>query len=281
MAPRAGASGATGAPSVSLTTSRAGSWVWGVGDDWDSATERTVGSGQTKVDEFLASAGDTFWVQRQTSTTPLSGTQVTLNDTAPTGDRWNLAAVEVLGAAQNPPPPAPTLTSTVPASPANQNAPKLLGSAAAGSQVSIYSTSDCTGDAARDRHRRRTGSGNHGHGARQLEHRPARHRDRVGQHLLLLGAAHLRRGLGRAADPDRRPPGGTQRQRRRLLRILRRRPGWLRRRLAAVPPRLDRSKRLGSVHLAQELQRPRRRSPPLRSAGDRPGREHRRLAGAL
>ena len=42
-------------------------------------------------------------------------------------------------------PPAPTLSSTVPASPANQNAPKLLGSAAAGSQVSIYSTSACTG----------------------------------------------------------------------------------------------------------------------------------------
>ncbi len=42
-------------------------------------------------------------------------------------------------------PPAPTLTSTIPASPANQNSPKLLGSAAAGSQVSIYTTSDCSG----------------------------------------------------------------------------------------------------------------------------------------
>ncbi len=142
----AGGSVATGAPSVSLTTTRAGSWVWGVGNDWDNATERTIGPNQTKVDEFLASAGDTFWVQRQTAATPLGGTQVTLNDTAPTSDRWNLAAVEVLPAqTQNPPPPAPTLTSTVPASPANQNSPKLLGSAAAGSQVSIYATSGCTG----------------------------------------------------------------------------------------------------------------------------------------
>ncbi len=142
----AAASGASGAPTVSLTTTRAGSWVWGVGNDWDSATERTVGPGQTKVDEFLASVGDTFWVQRQTSTTGIGGTLVTLNDTAPTSDRWNLAAVEVLPAAsQSPPPPAPTLTSTAPASPANQNSPKLLGSAAAGSQVSIYSTSGCTG----------------------------------------------------------------------------------------------------------------------------------------
>ncbi|MGZ4727253.1 MAG: hypothetical protein ACXWB2_06005, partial [Acidimicrobiales bacterium] len=31
------ANGATGAPSGSLTTTRAGSWVWGVGNDWDRA----------------------------------------------------------------------------------------------------------------------------------------------------------------------------------------------------------------------------------------------------
>src|SRR6185503_12603432 len=96
--------------------------------------------------EFLATVGDTFWVQRQTSTTPLSGTQVALNDTAPTSDRWNFASVEVLPAGQQaPPPPPPSLSSTVPASPANQNSPKVLGSAAAGSQVSIYTSSDCSG----------------------------------------------------------------------------------------------------------------------------------------
>ncbi len=94
----AAASAATGAPSVSLTTTRAGSWVWGVGNDWDRATARTVGPSQTKVDEFLASVGDTLWVQRQTSATPFAATPVTLNDTAPTTDRWNLAAVEVLPA---------------------------------------------------------------------------------------------------------------------------------------------------------------------------------------
>ena len=62
-----GANGPTGAPTASLTTTRTGSWVWGVGNDWSRATPRTVGSGQTKVDEFLASAGDTFWTQRQTA----------------------------------------------------------------------------------------------------------------------------------------------------------------------------------------------------------------------
>ena len=70
-----GGGAATGAPSVSLTTTRAGSWVWGVGNDWDKATARTVGAGQTKVDEFLASVGDTMWVQRQSSATPLAGTR--------------------------------------------------------------------------------------------------------------------------------------------------------------------------------------------------------------
>ncbi|WP_158867385.1 galactose oxidase-like domain-containing protein [Leifsonia sp. AG29] len=92
-----GASGATGAPTTTLTTTRTGSWVWGVGDDWSTATTRTVGAGQTKVDEDLASSGDTFWTQRQTSvTTAPAPASVTINDTAPTTDRWNLAAIEVL-----------------------------------------------------------------------------------------------------------------------------------------------------------------------------------------
>ncbi|HEY1177653.1 MAG TPA: hypothetical protein VGF17_15980, partial [Phytomonospora sp.] len=69
----ASASAASGAPSVSLTATRTGSWVWGAGNDWDSASSRTVGSGQTKVDEFLASVGDTFWVQRRASADSVAG----------------------------------------------------------------------------------------------------------------------------------------------------------------------------------------------------------------
>jgi hypothetical protein len=94
----AGASAATGGPTVTVTTTRAGSWVWGVGNDWDRATARTVGTGQTKVDEYLVPVGDTLWMQRQNAATPLAGTAVSLNDTAPTNDRWNFAAVEVLPA---------------------------------------------------------------------------------------------------------------------------------------------------------------------------------------
>jgi hypothetical protein len=42
------------------------------------------------------SVGDTMWVQSMTAPTPTAGTVVTINDTAPTNDRWNLSTVEVL-----------------------------------------------------------------------------------------------------------------------------------------------------------------------------------------
>src|SRR5262249_6349315 len=86
----------TGGPAVSLTTTVAGSWVWGVGNDWSGATARTPGSNQTVVDQYLAPVGDTYWVQRQNATTPSVGTAVTINDTAPTNDMWDLAAIEVV-----------------------------------------------------------------------------------------------------------------------------------------------------------------------------------------
>ncbi|HYB76845.1 MAG TPA: SdrD B-like domain-containing protein, partial [Candidatus Bathyarchaeia archaeon] len=86
----------SGAPTASLTTTRNNSWVFGVGDDWDNSISRTLGANQTMVHQYLATVGDTYWVQRQTATTPTSGTVVTINDTAPTGDRYNLTVVEVL-----------------------------------------------------------------------------------------------------------------------------------------------------------------------------------------
>jgi hypothetical protein len=43
------------------------------------------------------------------------------------------------------PPPTPTLTGTDPVSPANENHPKIKGTAATGSSVVIYATSSCTG----------------------------------------------------------------------------------------------------------------------------------------
>ena len=91
--------GNPGAPTATLVTMGNSSLVLGVGNDWDNAITRTPGTGQTVVHQYLASVGDTYWVQMQSSPTLLSGKSVTINDTAPTGDRYNLSIVEVLAAA--------------------------------------------------------------------------------------------------------------------------------------------------------------------------------------
>jgi hypothetical protein len=103
-----GAIGATGtgnanpgAPTASLVTTRNGSWVFEVGNDWDEAISRTLGPNQTMVHQYLATVGDTYWVQRQNAPTPSSGTTITINDTAPTTDRYNLSVVEVLPVLSN------------------------------------------------------------------------------------------------------------------------------------------------------------------------------------
>ena len=85
-----------GAPTASLTTTRNNSWVFGVGNDYDNAILRNPAPGQSVVHQDLASVGDTYWVQMQNSPTPMSGTNVSINDTAPTSDRYNLSIVEVL-----------------------------------------------------------------------------------------------------------------------------------------------------------------------------------------
>ncbi len=87
-----------GAPTATLVTTANGSLVLGVGNDWDNAIARTLGPNQTMVHQFLANVGDTYWVQRESNATSLSGTSVTLNDSAPTSDRYNLTIVEVLPA---------------------------------------------------------------------------------------------------------------------------------------------------------------------------------------
>ena len=89
------AGGASGAPQVSLVAQAAGSVVYAVGNDFDLAVARTIPAGQTKVHEFFAPTGDTFWVQSADAITAAAGATVTLNATAPTTDQWNFAIVEV------------------------------------------------------------------------------------------------------------------------------------------------------------------------------------------
>ncbi|MBW4033461.1 MAG: hypothetical protein HIU88_12500 [Acidobacteria bacterium] len=103
------ASAGTGAPTISLTSTRAGSLVFGVGNDYSAATARTLASGQTLVHELTSTgSGDDYWVQRITGTTASAGNSITLVDTAPTSDMWNLAAVEVIPGTTTTTPPSST-----------------------------------------------------------------------------------------------------------------------------------------------------------------------------
>jgi len=142
----AGAAGApTGEPDIYLPGTGMGSWVFAVGNDWDRAVPRTPVPGQILQDQWLASGfEDSFWVQSTALPNPAPGL-VTIHDSSPTDDRWNYAAVEIVPAASEPPPSAPNLTATIPPSPANQNSPKVVGSAPAGATVRLYSGTDCSG----------------------------------------------------------------------------------------------------------------------------------------
>ncbi|HEY7209270.1 MAG TPA: carboxypeptidase regulatory-like domain-containing protein, partial [Bryobacteraceae bacterium] len=90
-----GGNAQSGAPTATLVTTRNNSWVFGVGVDYDNPTARTVGANQSLVHQFLSPSGDTYWVQMQNNPTPLSGTSVVVNDTAPTADRYNLSICAV------------------------------------------------------------------------------------------------------------------------------------------------------------------------------------------
>jgi hypothetical protein len=89
-------SAASGAATLSLTTTAVTSLVFAVGNDWDRATARTLPTGLVALDQWVdARTGDTFWSEYTNQPTGAAGTSVTIGTTAPTGDRWNLAAVEI------------------------------------------------------------------------------------------------------------------------------------------------------------------------------------------
>jgi len=52
-----------------------------------------------KLHEYLAPSGDTMWMQRLDAATGAAGSTARLNDTAPTTDQWNYAAVEIMSGA--------------------------------------------------------------------------------------------------------------------------------------------------------------------------------------
>jgi hypothetical protein len=85
------------APTVSLTTTRANSWVFMVGTDWDAIRVMTPAAGQTLVNVYNPPANDTYWVQRTTAPVTAAGTATVMSTTYPfpLNDRWNAAAIEI------------------------------------------------------------------------------------------------------------------------------------------------------------------------------------------
>ena len=89
-------SGLSTSTSAGVVTQAAGSLVYAVGNDFDRAIARTIPAGQTKVHEFLAPTGDTFWVQAANAPIAAAGTTATLTATVPApADQFNFAIVEV------------------------------------------------------------------------------------------------------------------------------------------------------------------------------------------
>ena len=90
-------------PTSTCPGSGRGSWVWAVGNDWDRAVARTPVAGQELQDQWIdTGVGDTFWVQSTTTPNTAPGL-VTIHDNAPTNDRWNYAAVELVAALMSTP----------------------------------------------------------------------------------------------------------------------------------------------------------------------------------
>jgi hypothetical protein len=94
------ASAPSGAPDIYLPGVKAGNWVFAVGEDFDHAIARTPVGGQMLVHQDVDTvAGDTFWVQA-TATPSAADALVDIHDSAPTQDRWDYAAVEVVATRQ-------------------------------------------------------------------------------------------------------------------------------------------------------------------------------------
>ncbi len=93
---RTRASSSSGAPpKVAFPASAAGSVGLAVGNDFDQAASRHVGSGQRLLGEELAATGDTFWSQATSRGATARGRTITLDDPSPTGDRTNLVGIEI------------------------------------------------------------------------------------------------------------------------------------------------------------------------------------------
>lgn len=137
------ANAASGAPSASFVTTRNDSLVRGVGEDPGAAVDRVAVAGQGLVHQF-ASNGATYWVQRVNKPVAEGGTTVTLGDSSPTTDPYNLSVVEILAA---PPSTNGTTESAMVRAPVIASRPNAGVSSASESPVTMYNpATGATGD---------------------------------------------------------------------------------------------------------------------------------------
>ena len=90
-------SAASGAPTASLTTTRGNSLVFGVGVDFSNGRTMVAGAGQTRLNQFVPTVNDTYWVQRVAAPVVTAGSTATISDTyaGAMTDMWNLALIEI------------------------------------------------------------------------------------------------------------------------------------------------------------------------------------------
>lgn len=86
----------SGLPTGTLKTTQPDTWVFAAGDDWLRSFRHTPGPGQTIRQQSTDRVGDTYWVQSTSAPTAAAGTSVTINDTSPPLDPYDLVLVEVL-----------------------------------------------------------------------------------------------------------------------------------------------------------------------------------------
>jgi len=88
------ATAATGAPKVTLKTTHIDAWVIAMGDNWAHAVTPKPATGQYVVSRVTDST-DTFWAQATSPLVATAGTSVTISDSTPTTNPWDLFVLEV------------------------------------------------------------------------------------------------------------------------------------------------------------------------------------------
>ncbi len=254
-----------------------GSISWSAGKLQFNISPGVGATGLRAMVPKLSASGELESVKRGTTTVPLTFQTIKGVDYA----FFDAAAGSYTATYSIPSTPAPSLTATIPPSPANNNSPKVTGAASAGSTVKIYAGSSCagspvaTGTAAQlasgisvsvadDSTTTFTATATSGEATSSCSTPITYVEDTTAPNTTITQnpAALVASG---AAEFKFSGDDGTGSG------------------VASFQCRLDSSEAAAwaSLLLAEELLGARRRRPLLRSPRDRPGRQHRRDAGVL